>query len=100
MGNRALDEADVDIRIGRHRTRLGEVHDVDALREAHQIGAEIEKRELTAVAGAELVDRHARLSRLIGHGRTSSQTGRGAAAPSERIGKQRSARSAAWSTGP
>ena len=56
----AFDEGDVDLGVRVERPCLGEVHEVDAFGQFEQGLAEIEKGQLAAVAGAELVHRHAR----------------------------------------
>jgi hypothetical protein len=59
-GDATLDEGQVHRSVRVHRPGLGEVHDVDQLRELQQGLASVDEGQLAAVAGTELVHRDAR----------------------------------------
>ena len=60
----AFDECHIDLGIRIKRSGLGKMHQFDPLGEREKVFAQIEKGQLTAVAGTELVHRHARSVRL------------------------------------
>src|SRR3989344_322603 len=59
-GNAPLDEGNIRRHLGLDRSGFGEMYDVHQLRERQQVFAQIQKRQLAAVARREFVNRNSR----------------------------------------